>query len=114
MLTNEELNNSDAQENKDKEEQFKITPEPSPAQQSPIQPVPTKEAKPKEVPEIKEKKPEQKPKKEKRQKKIDVLKEKFITINGKKVLMVPSGFEIKTADGWKPIMMQADKIIKSK
>ena len=39
-------------------------------------------------------------------------KEKWIDVDGEKVLFVPSGFEIMTKDGWRPVMMRADKIQK--
>jgi len=38
--------------------------------------------------------------------------EKWVEVDGKKVLFVPSGFEIMTKDGWRPVMMRADKIQK--
>lgn len=37
-------------------------------------------------------------------------KNKIVMIDGEKVSMIPSGFEIMTRSGWKPIMMRADKI----
>jgi hypothetical protein len=37
---------------------------------------------------------------------------KWVKIDGEKVLFVPSGFEIMTKDGWRPIMERADKIEK--
>ena len=37
---------------------------------------------------------------------------KTVIIDGKEVLMIPSGFEIMTRSGWKPIMMRADKMDK--
>ena len=36
--------------------------------------------------------------------------EKWVEVDGKKVLFVPSGFEIMTKDGYKSVMMRADKI----
>jgi len=36
--------------------------------------------------------------------------EKWAEVDGKKVLFVPSGFEIMTKDGYGPVMMRADKI----
>jgi len=36
--------------------------------------------------------------------------EKWVEVDGKKVLFVPSGFEIMTKDGYRPVMMRADKI----
>ena len=38
--------------------------------------------------------------------------EKWVNVDGKKVLFVPSGFEIMTKNGWRPIMERADKIKK--
>lgn len=38
--------------------------------------------------------------------------EKWVEVNGEKVLFVPSGFEIMTKNGWRPLMMRADKIKK--
>ena len=38
--------------------------------------------------------------------------DKWVKVDGKKVLFVPSGFEIMTKDGWRPIMERADKIQK--
>ena len=38
--------------------------------------------------------------------------EKWVEVDGEKVLFVPSGFEIMTKNGWRPLMMRADKIIK--
>ncbi len=38
--------------------------------------------------------------------------EKWVNVDGKKVLFVPSGFEIMTKNGWRPIMTRADKIQK--
>ena len=38
--------------------------------------------------------------------------EKWVSVDGKKVLFVPSGFEIMTKNGWRPIMTRADKIQK--
>lgn len=37
---------------------------------------------------------------------------KTVIIDGQEVLMIPSGLEIMTRSGWKPIMMRADKIDK--
>ena len=39
-------------------------------------------------------------------------KEKWVNVDGKKVLFVPSGFDIMTKNGWRPLMMRADKIQK--
>jgi ribosomal protein L23 len=39
-------------------------------------------------------------------------KDKVVIMDGQEVLMIPSGFEIMTRSGWKPIMMRADKINK--
>ena len=38
--------------------------------------------------------------------------EKWVNVDGEKVLFVPSGFEIMTKNGWRPIMTRADKIQK--
>ena len=38
--------------------------------------------------------------------------DKWVNVNGEKVLFVPSGFEIMTKNGWRPIMTRADKIQK--
>ena len=38
--------------------------------------------------------------------------EKWVEVDGEKVLFVPSGFEIMTKNGWRPLMMRADKIKK--
>ena len=38
--------------------------------------------------------------------------DKWVDVDGKKVLFVPSGFEIMTKNGWRPLMMRADKIQK--
>ena len=38
--------------------------------------------------------------------------DKWVNVDGKKVLFVPSGFEIMTKNGWRPIMTRADKIQK--
>jgi len=38
--------------------------------------------------------------------------EKWVEVDGKKVLFVPSGFEIMTKNGWRPIMERADKYTK--
>ena len=123
MLVKEDLNRSEQE--KTKEEQIRIKPQST--QPTPIQSGPSEEIKPPVEPFKKEEinpvryllsngvKPEQKPKKEKKQKKKNptvVNKDKVIKINGKNVLMVPSGFEIMTKDGWRSIMMRADKIHK--
>ena len=39
-------------------------------------------------------------------------KEKWVEMEGKKILFVPSGFEIITKNGWRPVMTRADKIKK--
>ena len=36
--------------------------------------------------------------------------DKWVDVDGKKVLFVPSSFEIMTKDGYKPVMMRADRI----
>ena len=38
--------------------------------------------------------------------------EKWVEVDGEKVLFIPSGFEIMTKNGWRPLMMRADKIKK--
>lgn len=38
--------------------------------------------------------------------------DKWVKVGGKMVLFVPSGFEIMTKNGWRPIMVRADKIEK--
>lgn len=78
---------------------------PEPEQKPELESKPESEKKPKLEPEKKLKK--------KSQKKKVVPKEKIIKIDSKSVLMVPSGFEIMTKNGWKPIMMRADKIHKT-
>jgi len=94
------------QEDKSKDEQVKIT--------LPIDPTIFKEIKPSEKPILEGAGPEQKPPKKKaRQKKKKTIveyKSKMIKIDGRNVLLIPSGFEIKTSEGWKPVMMWADKI----
>lgn len=36
--------------------------------------------------------------------------EKVVTIEGKQVVLIPSGFQIMTEEGWKPIMMRVDRV----
>ena len=38
--------------------------------------------------------------------------DKWVNVDGEKVLFIPSGFEIMTKNGWRPIMTRADKIQK--
>ncbi len=113
-LADESLNSKE--EEKSQGEQVKISPQPT--QPTSFQSAPSEKIKPPEEPLEKEAvKPEQKPKKEKKQKKANVPivyknNNKVIKINGKNVLMVPSGFEIMTKDGWRPVMMRADRLYK--
>ena len=82
--------------------------------------VPPAEAMPpsKEIAEVKPKikrKPKRKPKLKSQPPISEVTKkweEKWVNVDGKKVLFVPSGFEIMTKNGWRPIMTRADKIQK--
>jgi len=94
------------QEDKPKDEQVKIT--------LPTEPAIFKEAEPLGKPISEGAKPEQKPpKKKERQKKKKTIvkyKNKMIKIDGRNVLLIPSGFEIKTSEGWRPVMMRADKM----
>ena len=60
-----------------------------------------------------------KPKRKRRSKPKRVIMEspkkwenKWVEADGEKVLFVPSGFEIMTKNGWRPIMTRADKIQK--
>ena len=91
-----------------KEGQAKISSQSS--EPVPIQTVPPEEAKPPEKPvKIQEIKPKKKPKKRvKKQNKFNSPKNKIIKIDGEDILMIPSGYEIMTEEGWKPIMMRAD------
>ena len=72
----------------------------------------------KEIAEVKPKikrKPNRKPR-PKYQSQVSVplkkWEEKWVEVDGEKVLFVPSGFEIMTKNGWRPLMMRADKIKK--
>ena len=72
----------------------------------------------KEIVEVKPKikrKPKRKPKPKSQSPISEITKkweEKWVNVDGKKVLFVPSGFEIMTKNGWRPIMTRADKIQK--
>ena len=72
----------------------------------------------KEIAEVKPKikrKPNRKPR-PKYQSQVSVplkkWEEKWVEVDGEKILFVPSGFEIMTKNGWRPLMMRADKIKK--
>ena len=72
----------------------------------------------KEIAEVKpqiKRKPNRKPR-PKYQSQVSVplkkWEEKWVEVDGEKVLFVPSGFEIMTKNGWRPLMMRADKIKK--
>jgi hypothetical protein len=73
---------------------------------------------PKEIAEVKPKikrKPKRRPKPKPQSHVPEVAKkweDKWVEVDGKKVLFVPSGFEIMTKNGWRPIMTRADKIQK--
>lgn len=80
----------------------------------PVEAIPTS----KEIAEVKPKikrKPNRKPK-PKYQSQVSAppkkWEEKWVEVDGEKVLFVPSGFEIMTKNGWRPLMMRADKIKK--
>ena len=72
----------------------------------------------KEIAEIKpaiKRKPKRRPKTKPQPHIPEVAKkweDKWVEVDGKKVLFVPSGFEIMTKNGWRPIMTRADKIQK--
>ena len=99
-------NSEKREEDKPKDEQVKIT--------LPTEPAILKEAEPSGKSISEGTKPEQKPpKKKERQKKKKTIveyKNKMIKIDGRNVLLIPSGFEIKTSEGWRPVMMRADKM----
>lgn len=72
-----------------------------------------------ETPPIPKKEEVLKPKRKRRPKPKRVIMEspkkwenKWLKIGGKMVLFEPSGFEIMTKKGWRPLMMRADKIQK--
>ena len=72
----------------------------------------------KEMAEVKPKikrKPKREPQPESQSPIMEAAKkweDKWVDVDGEKVLFVPSGFEIMTKDGWRPVMMRADKITK--
>jgi len=82
--------------------------------------VPPAEAMPpsKEIAEVKpaiKRKPKRRPKPKSQPHIPEVAKkweDKWVNVDGEKVLFVPSGFEIMTKNGWRPIMTRADKIQK--
>jgi len=112
-----------AKEDRPEEEPAKIIPQP-PQQKFPKEVKPPEELLPKEEIGTEEKVKEEKalPKKgpifKKKTKKVRkrkkgapvVHKSKMVKIDGRYVFMIPSGFEIKTSEGWRPVMMRADKI----
>ena len=82
-----------------------------PFEEKPVPPAPTSSEK---IPEIKPKvkrKPKRKPK-PKVSEPPKKWESKWVEVDGEKVLFVPSGFEIMTKNGWRPIMERADKYTK--